>query len=120
MAKLTIPSPVLVVRYNPLFAHCPTLVVAKLAVPRFVEVVMYPGLVQVRVFPENVRPTPPKVVVVKLPEAFAERSVPVAFVKIVEELNVVVEFSASPPVNVCAADQMTEEAAVTKPELLFH
>ena len=39
VVKFSVPNPVEVVRYNPLFTHWPTEVVAKFKVPRLVEVV---------------------------------------------------------------------------------
>ena len=38
VVKFSVPNPVEVVRYNPLFTHWPTEVVAKFKMPRLVEV----------------------------------------------------------------------------------
>lgn len=72
-------------------------------------------LFQESVFPAKLNPIPPNVVVCNLPFASAESKVFVATEKIVELLNVAVLLAVRPALNVCAAVQVTLEAAVTKP-----
>ena len=74
-----------------------------------------PGFVHASVFPEKERPVPPKVVVWRTPDEFAERRVPVAAAKTVLLLKVAVELKVAPPVKVWRFVHAPDEAKVTKP-----
>ncbi len=70
--------------------------------------------VLLRTFPVSARPVEIEVVPTE-PDAFRNASVFVANEKMVELLNVAVEFTVRPPVKVCNVVHVTLDAAVTKP-----
>jgi hypothetical protein len=105
------------------------LVVAKFATTRPVEVAMYPLLLfhwEMEVVAKLAVVKPVEVVrkgvevVMILPFPSTARNAFVRPVRMVELLKVAVEFIVSPPVMVCAAVQVTLDAAVTYPTLFAH
>ena len=111
VVKFSVPNPVEVVRYNPLFTHWPTEVVAKFKMPRLVEVTSTGEPFWVKV---NALTFPEPVAFVKV--RFVEETVsaaswpdPVAFVKVipVEETavaNTFVELTFPASMSVPVAD----------------